>query len=268
MLSGTVNTTAPLSSHFWVTNTLQARPKAVGTHPDEKRGVIALIPARGGSKRVPRKNVRMLAGKPVIGWTIEAALGTSGINLVFFSTEDDEISRIAHDNGASVLTRPRILATDEVQLPEVVTYCLRQLNHEHGLWPERLCILQADCPLRRSRHIRDALDKKPTNGTVFSGYIDEGWHWKPSGLAEIVDPARHDPNKMYERRMKFYVENGAIYITQAEKISLTRDFRISPYVLSEMPMRDSIQIDTGDDFELCELRMKKLYSAEELAGTI
>ncbi len=116
---------------------------------------LALIPARGGSKRLPRKNIKLCAGKPLIAWTIEAALAAKLIDEVWVSTEDREIADVARHFNANVVARPAELATDSATSESVLRHALTILND-----PERfthVCLLQPTSPCRTSAQIDDIL---------------------------------------------------------------------------------------------------------------
>ena len=114
---------------------------------------LALIPARGGSKGIPRKNVRLLRGKPLIAWTIEAALAAREVDRVVVSTDDEEIAAIARKWGADVpFMRPAELASDEASGYAVVTHAIKELP-EH----DDLILLQPTSPMRGTRQIDDFL---------------------------------------------------------------------------------------------------------------
>ena len=119
---------------------------------------LAIIPARGGSKGVPRKNVRALAGKPLIAWTIEAALAASGLDRVIVSTEDAEIAAISREFGADVpFLRPAELAGDATTTLAVLQDLLARLETDEGYRPDAVMTLQPTSPLRTPDHINDAI---------------------------------------------------------------------------------------------------------------
>ena len=219
---------------------------------------IAVIPARGGSKRVPRKNIRTLGGIPLIAHSIIAARNAL-INDVYVSTEDEAIAAVAKQFGAKVLARPAILATDEVQLEEVMLYSLRQLNHELGVSPDVLVLIQASSPFKTGNHLNEALQRYHPPGTMFSACQDDKFHWK-SGEWSVV-PVEHDPARRFGRQwMKdedlLYAENGCFYIFPAERLSLEKSVRLSPFTIYPMSVEDSLDIDTEYDFWLAEQRIK------------
>ena len=117
--------------------------------------VLAVIPARGGSKGLPRKNILPLAGKPLIAHTIEAARGSARVKKVMVSTDDPEIARVSASFGAQVIRRPGELATNTASSVDVLLHLLGTLEEPE---PETLLLLQATSPLRNSADIDAALD--------------------------------------------------------------------------------------------------------------
>src|SRR3990167_8302625 len=137
---------------------------------------IGLILARGGSRGIPRKNVRKLGGKPLIAWTIEAAMRSLVCATVYVTTEDEEISEISSFWGATVLPRPKCLADDKTQRAEVCRFALRQLS-EQGVNPEAVIILPPTAPFRTGKHIAEAYKQYRGEGTVLSVFYDKKYHW-------------------------------------------------------------------------------------------
>ena len=120
--------------------------------------MIALIPARGGSKRLPRKNVRELAGRPLIHWSIAMAKCVPEIQRTIVSTDDAEIAEIARASGAEVMMRPEELATDLSTSASVAQHVLRTLADDEAYEPTAVVLLQPTCPLRPYALVRAALD--------------------------------------------------------------------------------------------------------------
>ena len=119
--------------------------------------VLAIIPARGGSKGIPRKNIRELAGKPLIAYTIEAALSSRVIDKVVVSTEDREIAALVREYGIEVINRPQELATDTAATEPVLEHAIQFLEKQENYRPDIIVLLQATSPLRQSRHIQEAM---------------------------------------------------------------------------------------------------------------
>ena len=117
------------------------------------KSIIAIIPARGGSKGVPGKNIKDLCGKPLIVWTIEAALRSSYIDTVLVTSDDDDILKISEAAGAKIIKRPSNLATDESPSMDAVLHAL-DTTAKHNV----VILLQPTSPLRNEQHIDEPLD--------------------------------------------------------------------------------------------------------------
>ena len=121
--------------------------------------VLAIIPARGGSKGVPRKNIKNLCGKPLITWTIEEALKSKYIDRLVVSTEDEEIAEISRKHGAEIpFLRPIELAKDDTPGIEPLLHCIYWLKNNENYSPDYVCTLQCTSPFRNSKHIDEALE--------------------------------------------------------------------------------------------------------------
>src|SRR5438067_1066409 len=115
--------------------------------------VVALIPARGGSKAIPRKNVAPLGGRPLLAWSVDAARESRAVTRTVVSTDDEEIAAAARGLGAEVLDRPVALAADETPMRDVIEHALAELAR-----PDVLVLLQPTSPLRRARHVDEAVE--------------------------------------------------------------------------------------------------------------
>ena len=220
---------------------------------------VALIPARGGSKGVIRKNVRLLGDKPLIAYTIEAALDAESVNEVYVTTEDEEIAEVAIRYGAKILKRPSSLAADDVQTGEVFLYALRQLRHM-DIDPRVLTLLQPTSPFRTALDIDQAHDSLPEEGSVFSGYQTYKFHWGVEDNEFL--PIGHNPMFRAGRQWRdkselLIVENGAIYVVEAETFTRYATYRVPPFACHLMPQERSLDIDSPEDWEACEKYLPK-----------
>ena len=226
--------------------------------PSETR-ILAIVPARGGSKRLPRKNVLPLGGKPLIAWTIDTALESGGLVDVLVSTDDVEIADAARSAGAMVpWLRPAELSTDTASSADVIAHALAWYERENGR-VDAVLLLQPTSPFRRAESIRGAVrsyDEQtgPVPYPVVSvspalshpawtftwrdGELQPSLGWEPLGLrSQDLPPA--------------YSLNGAMYLIPAADV---RDGRpivrpgVQPYVMTDS--RESLDIDTVDDWAL------------------
>ena len=217
---------------------------------------IAVIPVRGNSKGIPRKNLVDFGGKPLFMWTVEAAIESGVFDKVVVSTEDDDIIEIAY-RKTSIIPRPRYLSQDHVQLSEVVLHAYRIMEQEWGWNPTTLCLLQATSPLRTSGHIVNAMRQYNGKGTLFSAYIDKRYHWR---VDYSVEPIDHWPEKRLGRQWEpsqTYTENGAIYFFPAKRFSLECTVRLAPFDVYIMPEEDGWEIDTQWELDVARLRLEK-----------
>lgn len=219
-------------------------------------GVLALIPARGQSKGLPRKNIRPLGGKPLIVWTIEAALAASGIDAVVVSTEDEEIADIARAAGAQVpFLRPADIAGDHTPSIAAVMHAV-ELLPEYG----RLLLLQPTSPLRTAQDIEGLFrmaDETGAPSIVSVCPVEEhpAWMYRRSEhgvLQSFID------GPVAARRQdlpSLYVLNGAMYLAQREWL-LSGGALLGPETLGYvMPAERSIDIDTISDWRLAEMAL-------------
>ena len=227
---------------------------------------IAIIPARGGSKGIPRKNIKLFNNKPLISWTIKAAIDSNIFESVFVSTDDLEISTISKAFGANVpFLRPRYLANDKASTLSVVQHFLKKIyNKNSENYPFAVVILQPTSPLRTSLHIKSAVDLFKSNKDADSlvSCTQVPHNFTPNSLMRLnrhgfLDFAKNMNKLIYRRqdKEKYIARNGAaIYIT---KTNLLDKFilggKILPYF---MDFIDSVDIDEPRDWELAELIFK------------
>lgn len=222
-------------------------------------GPVALITARGGSKRVPGKNLRPLGGKPLIAWTIEAALGAKTLSRVLVSTDDEKIAEVAARAGAEVpFLRPAALSGDTSPHYDVVAHALDWLEYEEGRSPELLCLLQPTSPLRTSADIDGLIGVVETSGadsgfTVSKIPIHPSYMYRldAEGWSRSYLPRQDKYLRSQDVEPLYYV-NGAAYVlrpaTFAERRSILCDRPIS-YV---MPPERSVDIDDEHDLILAQ----------------
>ncbi len=230
--------------------------------------VLAVIPARGGSKGVPRKNIRDLCGKPLIAWTIDEAKKSKYIDRVIVSTEDEEIADISREYGAEVpFLRPIELARDDTPGIEPILHCINWLKDNENYYPNYVSTLQCTSPFRTSNHIDEALEKLIEEKAdsivgVCKSEISPYWMKKIED-GKLVDFIKGS-NK-YTRRQDLpvvYRINGAIYIGKTDILMKNKNWHTDntlPYIMSQ---EDSIDIDTMLDFKLAELIMKEKLDNE------
>ncbi len=195
--------------------------------------ILGIIPARGGSKGIKRKNLRSVGGKPLVAYTIEASLNSKYITKTVVSTEDFEIAKISEKFGARVISRPHELAQDETKTAPVMLQVLKELETE-GYKPDYVVLLQPTCPLRDAEYIDDAFDfffemSEKGFDSCFSGFECGKTHslWKigHSKKAHPLYDYRKRPRRQEEaEHYPLISENGAFYALSCEKFLLYEDF--------------------------------------------
>jgi len=219
--------------------------------------ILGLITARGGSKEVPAKNVRVVGGKPLIAWTIEAGKASKYLDRLILSSDDDVIIEVANHYGCEVpFKRAAWLAEDETPCIDVV---LDALDRCPGY--DWVVLLQPTSPLRTAEDIDSALKKcieLSAPACVSVCEADQSPYWmytlENSRLRPIIDKL------MIKRRQdlpRVYVLNGAVYAAQSEWLRSTRSFMTAETVVHTMPPNRSQDLDSERDFEAVEMYFKK-----------
>jgi CMP-N-acetylneuraminic acid synthetase len=238
----------------------------VPTSEDGSHRVVAVVPARGGSKRLARKNLRLLGGVPLLVHTVRAALAARRVDGLYVSTEDREIARVAAAAGAAVIDRPAELSADAAQGDAVLRHALERMR-QLGQAPEIAVLLQPTSPLRRAADI-DAcvrLFEEQRAGSVFSVCAVD----HHPGKAVLVRDGRVEPftteQDMEARRQDMvdvYRQNGAVYVVGVADFLASGKLYRRPCRAHIMDRRDSIDIDDELDLQLAEM----LLTAREAAA--
>ncbi|MEA2015212.1 MAG: acylneuraminate cytidylyltransferase family protein [Actinomycetota bacterium] len=224
--------------------------------------ILGLIPARCGSKGLPRKNIKPLLGKPLIVWTIEQALASKYLDRVIVSTDDKEIVEVSKKYGAEVpFMRPKELATDEAKGIDVVLHTIDWIEKNDQLY-DLVMLLQPTSPLRKSEDIDKAIELlilKKAKAIVSVCEVDHHPLWanilpedgcmKGFIKTEIM-------NKSRQELPVFYRLNGAIYFAYCNYLKRQKSFFGRDTFAYIMPQERSIDIDDEIDFKLAEFLMK------------
>lgn len=223
---------------------------------------IAIIPARGGSKRLPGKNIKDLAGKPMIAWTIEAALDSQVFDHVFVSTDDEKIAEVAKQAGAKVpFLRPSELATDEATTNDVVTHLVEWFESEYNQQVSTIATLQPTSPLRNAQHIKEAMylmEKKTAKAVVSVCEVEYPIQFcntlkKDGSMEGFIKP---ENLKRTQELEPYYRLNGAIYIFKKGYVGKLTDLYSKGTYAYVMGVRESVDVDTGQDYELALFMIK------------
>lgn len=223
---------------------------------------IAVIPARGGSKGIPNKNIMDFCGKPLVAWSIIQALNTKDINSVFVTSDSDEILDVARKYGAEQIKRPSEISGDTATSESAVAHAVEVIDEQI----DNIVMLQPTSPLRKSDDIEKALKLFETGGydSLFSGALLEDFLiWEKNSDSFLVSCNYDHKNRgRRQERKPQYVENGSFYIFKPCVLSSNNRLgdKIGIYF---MDFWQSFEIDNPEDVELTSvlfaLKLKRLY---------
>ena len=228
--------------------------------------ILAIIPARGGSKSVPRKNIVKVNGRPLISYTISAALMVDRLTDVVVSTDDPEIAEISRELGAQVpFVRPVDLASDQAQSAPVIEHALYFMEKIKGLKYDAILMLQPTSPLRTSKHIEESLDLFTSQecDSVVSIVSVGGNH--PFRMKRLIDNqlVNYIDQGFWDMRPRqelppVYIRNGSIYLIERD-VLINKGQMIGEKCLGMvMGDKESINIDTPLDLKLAELLLEEV----------
>ena len=211
--------------------------------------ILSIIPARGGSKGIPLKNLKSLNGKPLLDYSVNASLQSKLITRTIVSTDHSKILKHAKKLGAEVIKRPKRLSTDSSHIEPVIEHCLNYLKSKENYNPDLIILLQNTSPLRTKKHIDDALSifLNSKYDSMLSGYVSHSFVWKIRN--NDVVPINYNPKKRPNRQefKNQFIENGAIYITKYSSFKKSK-CRVSGKIgFFKMQKELSIDIDTKSD---------------------
>ena len=225
---------------------------------NKKPKVLALIPARGGSRRLPGKNLLKLCGEPITVWSIKAAQQSKYVDRIVVSTDSDEIAEVARAAGADVpFMRPNYLASDTASSLDVVKHALNELNQK-GQCYEFIVLLQPTSPLRTSKHIDESfelLQSKDADAIVGVTELDhpiELTNRLPDDLSMkgFFTTDSHLRSQDFPKR---YRVNGAIYLVRVESLIKENTIFLSDRIYAyKMDREVSVDIDTPYDLKLAD----------------
>ncbi len=228
----------------------------------DNKKVLALIPARGGSKSIPKKNIVNLCGKPLIAWTIETAKNTPEIDKIIVSTDDSEIAEIAIKYGAEVQMRPSELATDTSLVIDTMHYVINELREKQDYY-EYITLLESTSPLREvedvSKCIRMIYENSLDSVATFKeADLNPHRAWKIENDVPTTFINDVIPWLPRQQLPSAYQLNGAVYITKIDKLlKSNKELILGEIGAVTMPKDRSIDIDDLIDFSLAELMLKK-----------
>ncbi len=225
----------------------------------KNKKIIAIIPARGDSKAIPKKNIINFCGKPLIAWSIEQALHSSYISEVFVSSDDDEILSISKKIGAKIIKRPKEIATDTSTSEEALLHAVNHIEKTNNKKIDMVVFFQATSPLRTSADIDSAIEffvSKKADSLFSAARLDDFCIWEDiRGKLKSTTFDYKNRGRRQDRR-PCYLENGSIYIFKPKIIKQYNNRLGGKMVFYEMPFWKSYEIDSEENIEICEYYMR------------
>lgn len=235
----------------------------------EKKEAIAIIPARGGSKRIPKKNIAKLGGRPLIYWAINAAKNSNYIDKIIVSTEDNEIAEIAKNYGAEIpFLRPKELALDETPTVDVLVHSFNWIKENYGNKYKYGVLLEPTAPFRLPSHIDSSIETLIASDCDCVVSVSEVPHTlNPEELLVIengqLKPFKKnlelDKRKPRDKQEKVYVQNGLVYAFKINSLLENKSLygkKVLPYIIE---WHFFIDIDTIEDLKIANLIFEDFY---------
>lgn len=224
---------------------------------------LAVIPARGGSKRIPRKNIMQFCGKPMIAWSIEAAIQSACFDRIIVSTDDEEIAGVAQTYGADVpFTRPPELSDDHTGTIPVIAHAIAWQNN-HGTLPQEVCCIYATAPFIQAKDISRGLQAlRDTNGdyafsiTSYAFPIQRAIRIRPDRRIEMFYPENF--NKRSQDLQEAWHDAGQFYWGKADAWLTAKPIFSSNATSVVLPRHRVQDIDTPEDWERAEWMFKAM----------
>jgi CMP-N,N'-diacetyllegionaminic acid synthase len=226
-----------------------------------KKNIIVIILARGGSKGVPKKNLKKICGKPLVSWTIEHAIHTKGISSVWLSSDSDQILKVGKNYGINLIKRPKNISKDSSSSVSGWIHAINLIEKNEKI--DIVIALQPTSPLRESKDIEKGLKEFQKNqyDSMFSGAdIGDFYIWKKQNMLLKSINYNYKNRKRRQEIEPQYVENGSFFIFTPKIIKKYNNQLGGKIGISLMEFWKSFQIDDADDIEFCETIMKHYFS--------
>lgn len=223
--------------------------------------VLAIIPARGKSKGIPQKNLQIVAGHPLVAWSIKAAKGSAHINRIVVSTDDQSIAETALYYGAEVVDRPDEISGDEASSESALLHVLETLQNREGYESDLVVFLQCTSPLTITVDIDKCIDKfirengdTATTVTDFHYFL---WRETSDGNAEGINHEKTIRERRQDRAPQ-YLETGAVYLMKTRGFLQHKHRFFGKTILSVMPPSRVLEIDNPSDLLIADTRLKEM----------
>ena len=236
----------------------------------EAMKILAVIPARGGSKGVPGKNIKPLAGRPLIAWTIGAARRSRFVNRLVVSTDDPHIAEVSQAWGAEVVERPAAISGDAASSEAALLHTLDHLRAAEGYEPDVLVFLQCTAPLTAAADIDGTVERLLESGAdaalAAAPFHYFTWKQAADGEAAGVNHDHRRQRQLRQEREPEYLETGAVYAMRTEAFRRVGRRFCGRTVLHVTPLERRLEIDDPVDFQVAEVLLRDLKRAERAAA--
>ncbi len=231
--------------------------------------VLSIIPARGGSKIIPRKNIRLLAGEPLIAHTIKSAQKSKYITRIIVSTDDPEIARISKDYGSEVIWRPAEISGDSASSESALLHALEYLKMTENYYPDLVVFLQCTSPLTTAEDIdgtiQTLLEKKADSAFTVTPFHYFLWEHAENGEAIGINHNK-SIRPMRQQKEPQYLETGAVYVMLTEGFLKAKHRFFGKTVMHVTPSERCWEIDEPVDFPIAEVLIKKQNQVSDIAA--
>nr|WP_272505596.1 acylneuraminate cytidylyltransferase [Salinibacter ruber] len=231
---------------------------------------LAIVPARGGSKGVPRKNAKYVAGKPLIGRAVDTLSKSQSVDRTFVSTDDPEIASIAREHSAEVIERPPELSGDEASSESALLHGLKVIREEEEYRPDILVFVQCTSPLLTTNDVDGAIETflSEDADVVFSATDFHGFLWRPTDDGSVTG-INHDASERKRRqdRETQYMETGGVYVLDREGFEDAKHRFFGRVVPYEVPQERSMEIDRPVDLTIAE-ELLRSHTSERKADQL
>ena len=217
--------------------------------------ILAVIPARGGSKGVPRKNIRELAGEPLIVHTIRTAQNVKEIDALVVSTDDAEIASVAQSYGVQTIQRPAELASDEASTESALLHVIEHLESDSELF-DIILVLEPTSPLRSRKTIQEAIKLCSGEGVQSVLAVKETYENVGFIKSGIYRPVVPDAPRRRQLRRPFYIESSTIYAARVSYLQRTGTLVCDDWYALVVPELEANDINTEADFRYIEFLLQ------------
>lgn len=229
--------------------------------------VIAIIPARGGSKGIPHKNIRIVAGKPLLAYTVEQALQTPSISRVVVSTDDSEIAAVAQEYGAEVVWRPTEISGDTASSESALLHTLEHLRETEGYNPDLVVFLQCTSPLTLAEDIEGTiqalLHENADSALAVTPFHYFLWRKDDEGNAVGINHDLRFRPRRQDLASTQFLETGAIYVMRAAAFSENKHRFFGKVTYYLMPEDRRWEIDNPVDLVVAEVLLQNREDAHD-----